>query len=237
MTGGVSRIQKSTQLFEPLTKGLKSKNVLDVGCGTGCDSFALAQLGCNVIGIDNSTEMIHKASESTIPDNFSLKFEIDDLRRLESISDEWADLTICRGNTLPHLLSIDDLKLAIKALARVTKKDGVLILGWLNYIPVLKERSRLIGASGDEKSVFFRFNDFKEDGSLDFNIVAMTFDNDVGKWRADWQSTRLIPWTADDVGMLMVGNGWDELEIGSDLNRNDFDPDASKDVFIFAVRG
>ena len=49
-------------------------------------------------------------------------------------------------------------------------------------------------------------------------------------------TTRLTPWLADDVGMLIRQSGWGDLEIASDLAREEFNPEFSKDVVIFAVR-
>ncbi len=237
MTGGAARVQRAIEQLEPLVKGLQSKSVLDIGCGTGTDSLALAKLGCLVMGVDASPEMIARARLSVASAYPLVKFEVDDVTKLDTVPEGWADLAICRGNLLPHILTTDDLRKSIAALARVTKKGGILALGWLNYIPILKSRNRLIGLSGDEKQVFLRFNDFNDDGSLDFNIVSQTFDEQTKKWKAEWQTTRLTPWQADDVGMMLAANGWEELEIGSSLNRDDFDPDSSRDVFIFAVRG
>lgn len=237
MTGGETRIQRAIEQLEPLVKGLSSKQILDVGCGTGVDSLALARLGCSVIGVDSSPAMIAKARTRVDDSGLPISFEVNDLRSLESVSDDWADLTLCRGNTLPHLRDVDDLKKAIKALARVTKPDGLLVLGWLNYIPILRQSKRLVGTSGDEHNLFLRFYDFNEDSNLNFNIVAMKWNPKSNKWHSDWRTTTLSPWLADDVGMLMVGHGWGELEIASTLNRDEFDPDTSKDVFVFAARG
>ena len=42
----------------------KSK-ILDVGCETGFISLFLAQIGCDVIAIDNNVAMIKKAEKNT----------------------------------------------------------------------------------------------------------------------------------------------------------------------------
>jgi hypothetical protein len=101
----------------------------------------------------------------------------------------------------------------------------------------MKSKKRLIGTSGDASSVFLRFNDFREDGNLDFNIVAMVWDAENKKWQTNWKTTTLTPWLPDDVGMLMVRGGWGELEIASSISRDEFDPDNSKDVFVFVAKG
>ncbi len=237
MIGGEDRLLRAQELLEPLVRGASPKTVLDAGCGTGTDSIALARLGCSVIGVDSSPGMIAIARKRATENEVVVRFEIDDLLSLSTVTDASVDVIICRGNTVPHFNSIEDLKQAIRAMARVTKQDGILVLGWLNYIPVMKDQKRLVGLSGDSENAFLRFNDFNQDGSLNFNIVTMNFGTDTHKWILDWQTTRLEPWMADDVGMLLVANGWMELEIASSLDREEFSIDNSKDVFVFAVRG
>lgn len=231
------RIERAKEQLGKVIDGEPGVNVLDIGSGTGTDSFALEQLGCNVIGIDNSPNMVEIARSRQTASTGSIRFEVDDLVELKSVPDRWADIILCRGNLIPHLITIEDLKKAIAAMSRAARKGGLLIIGWLNYRLILKAQTRLIGVSGDEFKTLLRFNDFNQDGSVDFNIVTLEREAANAKWRTDWQTTRLTPWSADDVGMLLVEHRWGELEIASSLTREEFDPDTSKDVFIFAVRG
>jgi len=206
---------------------------LDAGCGTGGEALAMAEAGFKVIGIDATPEFIAIASRKAVERNLVADFRTDDLRRLESIADRSVDLVVCRGNTLPHLLADADLTAAIAAFARVVRIGGRLILQWLNYEPVLRERRRLVGVTGDERKMFVRFYDFNPDGSLQFNILTLDYNNG---WKPRWHTTELKPWSADEVLMHIGRSGWDEIALFSDIDRTPFNPTLSKDVVLTARR-
>lgn len=52
----------------------KGEYILDLGCGTGDLSYKLHKLGVNVLGIDNSENMVEQAKKK-YP---NLKFEVQD---------------------------------------------------------------------------------------------------------------------------------------------------------------
>lgn len=222
------------QLFSQWDTAHDPKVILDAGCGSGGEALILAELGYNTIGIDTSSELIGIAQQKALTAKVNAKFFVDDLRTLSSVQDNTINTLLCRGNTLPHIKSLEDMKATLKSFRRVVKPEGLLILQWLNYVPILKTGKRLVGVSGDEDSTFIRFYDLESDERLIFNIIEIKTSSNMD---TDWISTELHPWSADDIGMLLIQTGWTNLEIAGSLQRDDFDPDNSKDVVYFAVRG
>ena len=51
----------------------QKNKILDVGCGTGFISLLLAQIGCDVIAIDNNVAMIKEAEKISEELEFSNK--------------------------------------------------------------------------------------------------------------------------------------------------------------------
>jgi SAM-dependent methyltransferase len=212
---------------------------LDAGCGTGGEALAMAEAGFKVIGIDATPEFLAIASRKAVERKLVADFRTDDLRGLESVSDRSVDLVVCRGNTLPHLLTDSDLTAALAAFARVTRPGGRIILQWLNYTPILREKRRLVGVTGDERKVFIRFYDFNPDGSLQFNILTLDYNPSTDGWKsalADWHTTELKPWSAEEVQRRLAIYGWYEIALFSDINSTPFDSALSKDVVLTARR-
>ena len=123
---------------------------------------------------------------------------------LESISDESVDMIICRGNTLPHLLTMENMKSCIKSFKRVCSPNGLLILQWLNYDLIKKTRKRQVGITGNETAIFHRFYDFISEDQITFNTVIMNYemmsecclfkeDGRISKLRRTFFGTILIP--------------------------------------------
>ncbi|MGB0863133.1 MAG: class I SAM-dependent methyltransferase, partial [Saprospiraceae bacterium] len=67
------------ELIDFFTKEIKSKKVLDLGCGQGRDAIALAKLGFDVTGIDISKVGIDQMNVIATSNNLSLKGFIADI--------------------------------------------------------------------------------------------------------------------------------------------------------------
>jgi len=232
MIGAKTQWNENRDQFETLLEGFHPQRILDAGCGTGGESIFLGQRGFDVSGVDLSTKLINIAREKAGSNLSNVNFEVDDLRHLATCESDAFDLIVCRGNTLPHLLNASDLKSALQALKRVINSEGLLILQWINYPLTLKESQRLIGVTGNDDRAFVRFYDFISKDLVMYNILQL---NLADKLKTEWLSTELRTWSGDDVGMLMVESGWNNIEISCDLERSDFDPDNSPNIVIFAT--
>ncbi|MCM8786155.1 MAG: class I SAM-dependent methyltransferase [Candidatus Omnitrophica bacterium] len=95
--------------------------ILDVGCGTGALISLLNKEGYNVWGIDNSENMV-KIANKRIPG----KIIKGDMLNLPFPSESF-DLVISVVS-LHHLGNLNKVKTAIKEMARVTKKSGIILI-------------------------------------------------------------------------------------------------------------
>jgi len=88
--------QEIAFLFErlPLRAGAR---VLDVGCGPGRHSLALARRGVEVVGIDHSKEFIDLARQAAEDEQLSVEFRIADVRDLDERGDFDAVICLCQG--------------------------------------------------------------------------------------------------------------------------------------------
>lgn len=96
--------------------------VLDIGCGPGVLTRLLASRGLTVSGIDVSTAMLHLA----LRNNPGLGFLAASLTQLP-LADRVATGVICWY--VLHHVPDDDLRTAIRELARVTVPGGHIMLG------------------------------------------------------------------------------------------------------------
>jgi SAM-dependent methyltransferase len=71
--------------------------VLDVGCGPGRHSLALARRGFDVLGVDRSPEFVALACEAAATDGLAVEFEELDVRELEYVSEFDATVCLCQG--------------------------------------------------------------------------------------------------------------------------------------------
>lgn len=125
---------------------IKSKNVLDVGVGTGRISSILLKKGAKVIGIDASPKMIEQAKRKL---HNSMKFIIYDIAKNLPFQNNTFSAIIC----IRVLKYIPTWRFVIKEFKRVIKKDGTLIIEISNKFSIASLNI------GDTK--YFLFNPFE----------------------------------------------------------------------------
>jgi len=121
------REESSTSEIKEVIKQIswKSKNVLDVGCGTGYFAFKVAKKGAKVLGIDFSTEAIEIAKSQHFHPN--LEFKKADVSKIK----EKFDVIVSNG-TLEHM---DDPLKTLKLFKKHLKLNGSIIItspNWTN---------------------------------------------------------------------------------------------------------
>lgn len=131
-TESMQNIKRET--YEMLDIGEGSR-VLDVGCGTGDDVFAIAQIvgtKGHVFGVDNSEAMIAEAFKRARGMNLSVKFQVGDAHALD-FADNIFDG--CRAERV--FQHIEDQKLALSEMVRVARPGARIVIAepdWETFV-------------------------------------------------------------------------------------------------------
>lgn len=106
----------------------KGAMVLDVGCGTGQVANFLQEKGYKVVGIDISPLFIKQAKKSG-----KANFRVMDSNKIE-FKDNYFDAVIS-AETIEHITQPER---ALSEMARVLKRNGILIIRFPNKLSILK---------------------------------------------------------------------------------------------------
>ena len=82
--------------------------VLDLGCGTGNMTELLAKEGYDMIGVDNSEDMLEIASEKREKSGLNILYLLQDMREFELYGTVKAVVSIC--DSINYILEEDDLR-------------------------------------------------------------------------------------------------------------------------------
>lgn len=99
-------------------------SILDLACGEGTFAVEASELGFEVTGVDKSAEMITIARKK-VKNNPRVSFFQGDMREL--VLDEEFDLVTSWFDSLNYLLTIYDLRRALRRAYDLLKKDGFFV--------------------------------------------------------------------------------------------------------------
>ena len=103
---------------------VKDGIVLDLGCGTGNITEILANNGYDMIGVDNSQEMLNIAMEKR-GDDTSILYLLQDMREFELYGTVAAVVSIC--DSLNYLTEYEDVVETFKLVRNYLDPGGIFI--------------------------------------------------------------------------------------------------------------
>ena len=108
------------------SKGLPKKPlVLDLACGTGTITLALAKEGFEMIGVDSSTDMLAQAQQKAYEAEEQILFLAQDMRDLDLYGTIDGAISVCDG--LNYILEPDQLKAVFARVKMFLNPGGVFI--------------------------------------------------------------------------------------------------------------
>jgi len=245
------RLAAEMPFIERCLEAAGAQRVLDAACGTGRHALALAERGYEVVGTDGSTGMVEQArANASAVGREDMSFVVagfGELTRALSLArgktpetkqtNSRFDAVLCLGNSLPHVLTPDDLGVTLADFGNCLRTGGLLLIQNRNFDAVLANRDRWMGPQshqeGKSEWLFLRFYDFDSDGLLTFNVVRLKRERG-NDWNQDVSSTQLWPLTEHELGPAVREAGFGEIRLYGDMGGAPFDPDGSSNLVLAA---
>jgi len=211
-------------------------SILDAACGTGMHAITLAKGGHQISGADLVPEMIEIAQENANSAGVTVDFRA---VGFGSLNKEFGpcrfNAVLCLGNSLPHLLSREDVLDALSDFNQCLLPGGMLLIQNRNFDSIMQQKNRWmepqVFKENDKEWLFQRFYDFEANGTIRFNIVTLS-----RTLEADWQMsinhTLLRPLLYEDLSGLLSISGFSSIKSFGDMTGNTFDPDLSPNLII-----
>ena len=107
--------------------------VLDAACGVGTQTLPLAARGFQLVARDLSPAAVARLQREAAARRLNVDVAVADMRRVkESVIGEF-DVVLVFDNSLPHLLSDDDLNAALQEFVAVLRPGGVFLCSIRDY--------------------------------------------------------------------------------------------------------
>lgn len=172
--------------------------ILDCACGIGTQALGLAALGHRVVGTDLSPVAAARAFREAQARQLRMPVAAADMRALP-FHDRRFDAILCADNSLPHLLTPDDVEAALTEMRRLLRSDGLLIITVRDYDLARQHRPRSlpphVADTAPGRAITFQLWDWHTDNEHydveHFQLVAHADSWQVNVRRATyWALTR-----------------------------------------------
>lgn len=159
--------------------GIDDGLLLDLGCGTGTITELLAKAGYDMIGIDNSDEMLNVALEKREESGNDILYLNQDMREFELYGTVRAVVSIC--DSINYILEQEELLQVFKLVNNYLDINGLFIFD-LNTIAKYEEIGQSVIAENREEGSFIWENTYYEEEQLNEYDLTLFIPDGNGKY-------------------------------------------------------
>lgn len=214
--------------------GVEEGLVLDLGCGTGSLTQILAEKGYDMIGIDNSEDMLGIAMEKREETGQDILYLLQDMREFELYGTVKAVISIC--DSMNYILESDDLKEVFRLVNNYLDPGGVFIFD-LNTV---FKYSKILGdstiAENREESSFIWENYYYEDECInEYNLSLFIREGELYRKYEEMHYQRA--YELEEIRRLIEEAGMEFITAYDAFTRNAPRPDSERIYVVAREKG
>lgn len=183
--------------------GVNGGAILDVACGIGTQSLGLALHGFQVTGLDASSAAVARARREAAALGVRADFHVGDMRRRSQSEHGKFDAVICCDNSLPHLLTDDDLRAALTRMLAACTAGGVVLVSVRDYDRHLLRRPQATSPEVSADRIVFQHWDWLDKQVYRATLFIMSRDADAS-WMVDnFEGATFRAWRRAEISALV----------------------------------
>lgn len=211
-----------------ITEGL----VLELGCGTGKLMTLLGKAGFDMIGVDNSVEMLQIAREKTSQDFLYL---LQDMREFELYGTVKAVISVC--DSVNYITKKEELRKVFQLVNNYLDPEGVFIFDFNTEYKYRELIGETVIAEDREDVSFIWFNEYDEESHLN-DIDLKVFVQEEGDIYQKFQEEHIQRgYTLDEIKQLLEESGLIFLETYEEYTMQAPQPDSGRIVVVAQEHG
>jgi SAM-dependent methyltransferase len=174
---------------------------LDLGAGAGFQSIPLAEAGFRVIALDTNRQLLAELKENAR--DLPIVTVRDTMLNFSEHSPAEIDISVCMGDTLAHLQSLEEVQQLLENIYSALTRNGNLILTFRDMTHELSGLDRFIPVRSDPNRIFTCFLEYEAQHVIVHDIV---YEKLKDKWemkKSAFRKLRIAPqWLCDILVML-----------------------------------
>lgn len=170
---------------------------LDLGCGSGIQSVALAQLGFDVTAVDTSRKLLDELDAAK--DGLPITTMVGDIEALPDFGTAF-DAIVCMGDTLTHLSNVAAVERLFDAVTGLLSPGGRLVLTFRDLTAELAGTDRFIPVRSDSDRIMTCFLEYEPETVVVHDLVHVRQGEGWDLNKSSYRKLRLSPdWVRDQL--------------------------------------
>jgi SAM-dependent methyltransferase len=205
--------------------GYEEGAVLDLCCGPGRHSLALAKRGIQVTAVDRSEFLLRRAKEEAAKSNLEIEFVLDDMRHF--VSDQSFSLILNLFTSFGYFDDIEDDLKVLQNAYRSLKPGGAMVIDVFGKEPLARKYQATNSTKFGDEVMLIQRNEICEDWTRCRNewilvkgATARTFNF----------QTRL--YSGQEMKDILRKAGFEEVKVFGDLDGNEYGVDAARLIAV-----
>ncbi len=155
-----------------------SKTAIDLGCGSGFQTLALAKSGFKIYAVDISEKLLDELKIRSKDQDIEV-FQEDILEFMQKKYTSKAELITCMGDTLTHIENTEKLSELVKLSHSILETGGKIIFTFRDLTFKLKGTDRIIPVRAEENRIFTCFLEYENEY---VNVTDVVYTRKESSW-------------------------------------------------------
>lgn len=224
---GISKPKRDSEDLLESEKNL----ILDLGCGTGTLTQSLYEKGYDMVGVDNSEDMLRIAMEKRDEAGAEILYLLQDMRELELYSTVGTVISVC--DSVNYILEEDELQTVFELVNNYLYPGGLFIFDFntvFKYAEIIGDAT--IAENRDECSFIWE-NYYHEDEEINEYDLTIFVEEEEGLFRRFQETHYQRGYTVETMRHLVEAAGLQIIEI-LDADTHEAAHSESERVYVIA---
>lgn len=210
--------------------GVSDGLVLELGCGTGSITERLAAAGYDMIGADNSEEMLEIAMEKREASGLDILYLLQDMREFELYGTVKAIVSIC--DSLNYILEEEELLQVFKLVNNYLDPGGIFIFD-LNTEKKYRDMGETTIAENREEASFIWENYYDREEQINEYDLTLFIRDEDGRYDRYEEFHQQRAYPLEKITALIRESGMELLEIYDAFTHEPASPKSER-VYVIA---
>jgi SAM-dependent methyltransferase len=205
--------------------GYNDGAVLDLCCGPGRHSLALAKRGIQVTAVDLSEFLLRKAKEEATKLNLEIEFVLDDMRHF--VRNDSFSMVLNMFTSFGYFDDKEDDLIALRNAYQSLKPEGAILIDIFGKEPLARRYQATISTECGDGVTLIQRHEICEDWTLCRNEWILVKDETARTFNFQ---TRL--YSGQEIKDILLRAGFEEVKVFGDLDGNNYGVDADRLIAV-----